>query len=273
LSQRPRTFEGPGMGGEMGEQRTPRTAGPAVGTFSQAERIREEEEGQTQPSVVVQPTGSGTAVGGGGSGTGSGTVVIGGTEMATPRAATSLARRFGSLLGGGSASKRVSSLIERDHRDREMERERQREREREMEDSKSAKSADVPSSRANTPSVVPSASGGIPSTPTGGASHRRAATVTESGGVGRKHERRGSLGVTRHEGSGREELVRPKTAGDGWASSVKEEKKKEEIEEKEREVEREKERERDEGGPMDVKPVYLKGLFRCVFSLFGPTWY
>jgi len=78
------------------------------------------------------------------------------------------------------------------------------------------------------------------------------------------------LGATRHEGSGREELARPKTAGDGWAGTVQEEKK-EEKEEKEREAEREKERERDEGGPMDVKPIYLKGLFSVATTSTRPA--
>ncbi|KAG9122939.1 serine/threonine-protein kinase KIN2 [Ceratobasidium sp. 392] len=248
LSQRPRTFDAPGHGQAGGE---PKTAGPAVGTFSQAEKIREEEE----------PSSSG-GVGEGG-------------EIQTPRAASSLARRFGSLLGGGSASKRVSSLIERDNRDREKEIERQRERE--MEDAKSAKSAEVPMS--TSASVPPSASGGI-------GSHRRAATVTESspGPGSRKHERRGSLGMAR-TGSGNgvgmgrgEELVRPKTAGaDGWNGSavkeeVKEEKTKEEVVvEKEKEREREREREREAEAPVDVKPVYLKGLFSVATTSTKPA--
>ncbi|KAG9087304.1 serine/threonine-protein kinase KIN2 [Ceratobasidium sp. UAMH 11750] len=239
LSQKPRTFDGPPVTGATGPAGEPRTAGPAVATFSQAERIREEEE----PSAPPPPAPSSSATDG---------------EIQTPRA-SSLARRFGSLLGGSSASKRVSSLIERDHRERERELERQRERE--MEDAKSAKSAEVPASSSAGVGVPSSASGGI-------GSHRRAATVTESAGagVGRKHERRGSLGMARTgSGLGRgEELVRPKTAGDGQGGSVPVVK--EEVKEgvKEKEKAKEEEREKEQETPMEVKPVYLKGLFRLL---------
>ncbi|KAG8706233.1 serine/threonine-protein kinase KIN2 [Ceratobasidium sp. 395] len=260
LSQRPRPFEagtggagtgaGGGNNGGVGVAGEPRTAGPAVGTFSQAERIREEDEHLAPPPRASE-------------------------EIQTPRAASSLARRFGSLLGGSnSASKRVSSLIERDTRDREKEVERQRERE--MEDAKSAKSAEVPNSSAAT-SVPPSASGGI-------GSHRRAATVTESGGVGRKHERRGSLGMARTgSGTPREELVRPKTAGDGWSGSgarvVKEEPKEiDPVKESEGGAkekvgggEKDRDREREESAPVDVKPVYLKGLFSVATTSTKPA--
>ncbi|QRV96009.1 Serine/threonine-protein kinase [Ceratobasidium sp. AG-Ba] len=227
LSQRPRAYDGP-----SGE---PKTAGPAVATFSQAERIREEEE-PSSPTPAITSAG----------------------EVPGPRAASSLARRFGSLLGGaGSASKRVSSLIER-------EKELERQREREAEDAKSAKSAEIPSSSAPVP---PSASGGI-------GSHRRAATVTESGGAGvsKRHERRGSLGMAR-SGSGRgEELVRPKTAGDGWSGAgttvVKEEK---EAEKEKTEGEEKKEEHSETNGTVDVKPVYLKGLFSVATTSTKPA--
>ncbi|KAG9083342.1 serine/threonine-protein kinase KIN2 [Ceratobasidium sp. 370] len=250
LSQKPRAFDGPPVSGAGGAGAEPRTAGPAVATFSQAERIREEEE----PSAPPPPTAPSAYATDG--------------EIQTPRA--SFARRFGSLLGGSSASKRVSSLIERDHRDRERELERQRERE--MEDAKSAKSADVPASSTAGAGVQPSASGGI-------GNHRRAATVTESAspGVGRKHERRGSLGMARTgSGLGRgEELIRPKTAGEGRGGSgvpiVKEDIKEEGAKEKEtakEAAEREKEQ---ETGPMDVKPLYLKGLFSVATTSTKPA--
>ncbi|KAG8721243.1 serine/threonine-protein kinase KIN2 [Ceratobasidium sp. 395] len=68
---------------------------------------------------------------------------------------------------------------------------------------------------------------------------------------GRKHERRGSLGmVWAGGGTTREELVRPEAAGDGEA--------KEKIGEGEKE--------REESTPVDVKPVYLKELLSSVVT-------
>ncbi|CAE6412490.1 unnamed protein product [Rhizoctonia solani] len=199
LSQKPRGFEG--------EQGMARSAGPVVGTFRQAERIREEGgEGQAAELGVLPPPVP---------------------ELQTPRA-SSLARRFGSLLGGTAASKRVSSLIERDI---DM-------------DAKSAKSAEVPHSPPISSGVVPSSSVG---------SHRRAATVTDStGSPARKHERRGSMHSpipTRRDTANTmpDVLERPKTAGDGFGKKT------------------EKEEDRvdsgGEGPKEDVKPIYLKGLF------------
>ena len=204
LSQKPRAFE----------QEPPRTAGPAVGTFKQAERIREEgaeEEGDSEGTELgILPPESRPV-----------------PELASPRA-SSLARRFGSLLGGTAASKRVSSLIERERPEKDA-------------DAKSAKSAEVPS----TPPVMASASGGI-------GNHRRAATVTDStsASVGRKHERRGSL----QAGAGNE-LVRPKTAGDGSTREKVEEEKGDKV----------------ESGSEDVKPVYLKGLFSVATTSTKPA--
>ncbi|CAE7144927.1 unnamed protein product [Rhizoctonia solani] len=220
LSQKPRGFEG--------EQGTARSAGPAVGTFRQAERIREEggEEREEKEEDNENENGQAAEMG---------VLPPPVPELQTPRS-SSLARRFGSLLGGTAASKRVSSLIERDI---DM-------------DAKSAKSAEVPGSTPITSGMVPSPSVG---------SHRRAATVTDSSvSPAKRHERRGSMHSpipTRANTATTmpDVLERPKTAGDGFG-------KKHEVKEEDKEPESSKE---------DAKPIYLKGLFSVATTSTKPA--
>ncbi|KAJ1304175.1 hypothetical protein OPQ81_008575 [Rhizoctonia solani] len=222
LSQKPRGFE---------SEPVARSAGPAVGTFRQAERIREEGEGRESVDKEQAADANGQAAE-------LGVLPPPVPELQTPRA-SSLARRFGSLLGGTAASKRVSSLM-----DREIDI-----------DAKSAKSAEVPGSTPIATGVVPSSSVG---------SHRRAATVTDStGSPARKHERRGSMHSpipTRSNTANTmpDVLERPKTAGDGFGkkTEVKEEEKVESG---------------GEGGKEDAKPVYLKGLFSVATTSTKPA--
>ncbi|KAB5588399.1 hypothetical protein CTheo_8161 [Ceratobasidium theobromae] len=240
LSQKPRAYTG-----EANDM--PRTAGPAVGTFSQAERIREEEAEVEPPKEPSEATEMGVQVASAPAATDARPV----PELQTPRA-SSLARRFGSLLGGAAASKRVTSLIEREQRDRERE---QREQKEKDVDAKSAKSAEVPSVSAP---VVPSASGGIVT-----GSHRRAATVTDStttASLGRKHERRGSMHSPSIARTGGGELSRPKTAGDGWGKVLEKDEKEDKAE-----------LSGGESAKEDVKPVYLKGLFSVATTSTKPA--
>ncbi|CUA72721.1 hypothetical protein RSOLAG22IIIB_10256 [Rhizoctonia solani] len=218
LSQKPRGFEGePGMA---------KSAGPAVGTFRQAERIREEGGEDKEEDKEEDSTGQAAELG---------VLPPPVPELQTPRA-SSLARRFGSLLGGTAASKRVSSLMERDV---------------DTMDAKSAKSAEVPGS---VPIVPPGAS-----TP----SHRRAATVTDSGvSPAKRHERRGSMhspipsrANTAHTIP--DVLERPKTAGDGFR--------------KKNEQGQVKEEDKTEENKEDAKPVYLKGLFSVATTSTKPA--
>ncbi|CAE6530399.1 unnamed protein product [Rhizoctonia solani] len=246
LSQKPRGFEGesgmaksagPAVGtfrqaerireeGGEDKEEDKEEDGPAVGTFRQAERIREEggEDKEEDKDKEEDSTGQAAELG---------ILPPPVPELQTPRA-SSLARRFGSLLGGTAASKRVSSLMERDV---------------DTMDAKSAKSAEVPGS---VPIVPPG-----PSTP----SHRRAATVTDSGvSPAKRHERRGSMhspipsrANTAHTIP--DVLERPKTAGDGFRKKnepVKEEDKGDENKE-------------------DAKPVYLKGLFSVATTSTKPA--
>ncbi|KAL5638630.1 hypothetical protein ACGC1H_003105 [Rhizoctonia solani] len=215
LSQKPRGFEG-----EQGA----RSAGPVVATFRQAERIREE-GAEEKEETQEDPNGQAAELG---------VLPPPVPELQTPRA-SSLARRFGSLLGGTVASKRVSSLIERDV---DM-------------DAKSAKSAEVPNSVPITTSMAPSSSVG---------SHRRAATVTDSSvSPAKRHERRGSMHSPipsrANTASTLPDVVqRPKTAGN--------------------KVEAAKEDERAESGgegKEDAKPVYLKGLFSVATTSTKPA--
>ncbi|CAE6512480.1 unnamed protein product [Rhizoctonia solani] len=222
LSQKPRGFEG-----EQGA----RSAGPVVGTFRQAERIREEgtEDKEEEEDRDEDQNGQAAELG---------VLPPPVPELSTPRA-SSLARRFGSLLGGTAASKRVSSLIERGDVD--------------MMDAKSAKSADVPHSVPITSGIVPSPSVG---------SHRRAATVTDS--PAKRHERRGSMHspVPSRANTANtipDVLQRPKTAGDGFG------KKGEEVKEDERAAESGSE------GKEDAKPIYLKGLFSVATTSTKPA--
>ncbi|QRW23120.1 kinase-like protein [Rhizoctonia solani] len=223
LSQKPRGFEG-----EQGA----RSAGPVVGTFRQAERIREERE-ERDSGDGSRPTDDDAA----GQAAELGVLPPPVPELQTPRA-SSLARRFGSLLGGTAASKRVSSLMDRDIDT----------------DAKSAKSADVPHS-------TPISSGMVPSPSVG--SHRRAATVTDSSvSPARKHERRGSMHSpiptrTNTANTMPDVLERPKTAGDGFGKKAEP---KEEVKE-----------ENQEGGKEDAKPVYLKGLFSVATTSTKPA--
>ncbi|CEL61403.1 hypothetical protein RSOLAG1IB_09995 [Rhizoctonia solani AG-1 IB] len=220
LSQKPRGFEG-----EQGA----RSAGPVVGTFRQAERIREEGAEEKEARNKEEDAAGQAAE--------LGVLPPPVPELQTPRA-SSLARRFGSLLGGTAASKRVSSLIERDIDN----------------DAKSAKSADVPHS-------TPISSGMVPSPSVG--SHRRAATVTDSSvSPARKHERRGSMHSPIPTRSNTvttmpDVLERPKTAGDGFGKKVEP---KEEVKE-----------ESAESGKEDAKPIYLKGLFSVATTSTKPA--
>ncbi|KAG8719055.1 hypothetical protein FRC09_011691 [Ceratobasidium sp. 395] len=94
----------------------------------------------------------------------------------------------------------------------------------------------------------------------------RVVIVTESGGVGRKHERRRSLDTARTgSGAAREELVRSKTAGDGWGGSVGVP-----VEEGESGTKGKiggGEKEREESAAVGMQPVYLKGLFSIVVTI------
>ncbi|KAH7322234.1 hypothetical protein B0J17DRAFT_633446 [Rhizoctonia solani] len=222
LSQKPRGFDG---------VEGARSAGPAVGTFRQAERIREEggeEREESREESREEENGQAAELG---------VLPPPVPELQTPRA-SSLARRFGSLLGG-TASKRVSSLIERDV---DM-------------DAKSAKSAEVAGSTPITSGMVPSSSVG---------SHRRAATVTDSSvSPAKRHERRGSMHSpipTRSNTANTmpDVLERPKTAGDGFGKKI-EPKEEERVESG------------GESGKEDAKPIYLKGLFSVATTSTKPA--
>ncbi|CAE6480395.1 unnamed protein product [Rhizoctonia solani] len=224
LSQKPRGFDG---------VEGARSAGPAVGTFRQAERIREEgaeEREEPQEENKEEENGQAAELG---------VLPPPVPELQTPRA-SSLARRFGSLLGG-TASKRVSSLMERDVDI----------------DAKSAKSAEVPGSTS-----TPITSGMIPSSSVG--SHRRAATVTDSSvSPAKRHERRGSMhspipSRANTANTMPDVLERPKTAGDGFGK-------------KNEPKEEEKVESGGEGGKEDAKPVYLKGLFSVATTSTKPA--
>ncbi|CAE6440343.1 unnamed protein product [Rhizoctonia solani] len=291
LSQKPRGFDG---------VEGARSAGPAVGTFRQAERIREEgaeereepqeenkeeENGQAAELGVLPPPvpelqtprASSLARRFGsllGQAAELGVLPPPVPELQTPRA-SSLARRFGSLLGG-TASKRVSSLMERDVDI----------------DAKSAKSAEVPGSTPITSGMIPSSSVG---------SHRRAATVTDSSvSPAKRHERRGSMhspipSRANTANTMPDVLERPKTAGDGFGKK-NEPKEEEKVEsgrantantmpdvlerpktagdgfgKKNEPKEEEKVESGGEGGKEDAKPVYLKGLFSVATTSTKPA--
>jgi hypothetical protein len=249
-----------------------KTAGPAIPTFAERERERYRAEAEPRWSEQVHRE-----------------EVHGHSHQQHTREGSTLRSKFGSLLRKDGGLGRRSSVLrgarpsteagtvvaKEEEKDREKEnvppnthanaamRERQRETERELIDS--GAQTDVEGG----PRLTLSASQPI------GQAHRRAATILDPMGRPGRHERRSSMGAGLgfpFVGTlGRRPKTSAATTEDPTPSAAMAEGKEKESEKAELEgngTERERE-ERTSAEESTVKPVYLKGLFRCALR-FGP---
>jgi hypothetical protein len=260
LSQRPAVLGGlGGMFGGKEEGRAPKSAAPALGTFAEKEKLEEETE-------ISPPREKASTFPSGGSPSGS--------------ASSTLARRFGSLLVGkaddtpgrkrmskratilGSFSPRPSIEPEREKPVEELIKEEDEKEKGTEEESEDTQSTLRPSQ------IQPL-----------GTVHRRAATILDPHGRSARHERRSSMGATLLAGAGSlggtiGRHRRPSTATSDGAANARnafaEERsftRTQEEHEGGEEVdgaEGFKEEDERHTREKDFKPVFLKGLFRCV---------